>query len=85
MATNDQVFARIYHNLPFLNVFNTKGLVNAKKLGNWHNLLDSNEPDTISIGDVDYNRLKKTSIDYTVCDENDRVQSLHSPKKPEDL
>jgi hypothetical protein len=63
---------RIYHNLPFLNLLNTKGLVNAKKLGNWHSLLDSNEPDTISIGDVDYNRLKKTSIDYTVCDENDR-------------
>lgn len=42
---------RIYHNLPFLNVFNKKGLL---------------------IQDIDFNRLKKTSIDYTLCDENDR-------------
>ena len=63
---------RIYHNLPFLNVFNTKGLLNAKKLGCWFNLLDPDEPDTLSIGDIDFNRLKKTSIDYTLCDENDR-------------
>jgi hypothetical protein len=49
---------RIYHNLPFLNVFNTKGLLNAKKLGGWPAAWDDpTEPDTISIGDIDYNRL----------------------------
>ena len=63
---------RIYHNLPFLNVFDTKNLLNARKFGDWHHLLDANEPDTLSVGDVDFNRLKKTSIDYTVCDTNDR-------------
>ena len=62
---------RIYHNLPFLNVFNTKGLVNAKKLGSWSTLFDPNQPDKLAIGDIDYNRLKKTSIDYTLCDQND--------------
>ena len=63
---------RIYHNLPFLNVFNTKGLLNAKKLGSWSALLDPNEPEHLTIGDIDSQRLKKTSIDYTLCDTNDR-------------
>ncbi len=63
---------RIYHNLPFLNVFNTKGLVNAKKPESWSAFFDPNEPDNLAIGDLDYNRLKKTSIDYTLCDEDDR-------------
>ncbi len=62
---------RIYHNLPFLNIFNTKDLLNTKKLysSSW---FDSNEPDKLSIGDIDYNRLKKTSVDYTLCDQSDR-------------
>jgi hypothetical protein len=63
---------RVYHNLPFLNVFNTKGLVNAKKLGSWSSLFDPNEPANLTIADIDYNRLKKTSIDYTLCNANDR-------------
>lgn len=63
---------RIYHNLPFLNVFNTKELLNVKKLHSWEALFDPNEPYKVSIGDIDYNRLKKTSIDYTLCDASDK-------------
>ena len=49
----------VYHNLPFLNVFTTKtGIVN-----------NAFEPFTLS--DTDYDRLKKTSIDFTVCDKKD--------------
>ena len=47
---------RVYHNLPFLNVFTGKG-----------RLLDSDcKPFTLS--DEEYDLLKKTSIDFTVCD-----------------
>jgi hypothetical protein len=60
---------RLYHDLPFLNVFNTKDLVNAEKLLNMSKWLDPKEPDRLTVSDVDYNRLKKTSIDYTLCGE----------------
>lgn len=47
---------RVYHNLPFLNVFTGKG-----------QLLDRDcQPFTLS--DEKYDLLKKTSIDFTVCD-----------------
>lgn len=49
----------VYHNLPFLNVFTARtGLVD-----------DAFEP--FALSDADYERLKKTSIDFTVCDKND--------------
>ncbi|NCB27750.1 MAG: hypothetical protein EOM62_20205 [Bacteroidia bacterium] len=49
----------IYHNLPFLNVFTARtDLVN-----------DELRP--LVISDQDYDHLKKTSIDFTVCDKND--------------
>jgi hypothetical protein len=63
---------RLYHNLPFLNVFNTKGLINPKKLGSFASFFDPSEPDRLTIGDIDFNRLKKTSIDFTLCDEDDK-------------
>ena len=49
---------RIYHNLPFLNVFDVSNLID------WSNL---EELKGITIGDVDLSRLKKTSIDFTLC------------------
>ncbi len=52
---------RIYHNLPFLNVFNPKDLFDYTK----------DYPDKFELSEVEFNRLKKTSIDYTLCDEND--------------
>jgi len=50
----------IYHNLPFLNVFNTEDLA------------DYNTGERIKVSEEDRNRLKKTSIDFTLCDKHDR-------------
>lgn len=52
---------RIYHNLPFLHLFNTDNLFERS--------LFTSKP--IIVDDVDRSRLKKTSIDYTLCDENE--------------
>jgi hypothetical protein len=53
---------RIYHNLPFLNVFDTRNLIDF-----------SVSPCQIfSLSDEDYNRLKKTSIDFVFCDQNEK-------------
>ena len=49
----------IYQNLPFLNVFNVEKLI------------DTSDNSMIEISEVDKNRLKKTSIDFTLCDMND--------------
>lgn len=51
------------HNLPFLNVFDFDGLVDSS---DWPQVVP------ITISDVDQARLKKTSIDYVLCD-NDFV------------
>lgn len=51
---------KIYHNLPFLNVFNTENLIcleTGKEL-----LLSRSERD----------KLKKTSIDFVLCDSNEK-------------
>jgi hypothetical protein len=53
---------RIHHNLPFLNVFNLDGLID------W---TEPYQPVPLHIPDVDKNRLKKTSIDYTLCGNDD--------------
>ena len=50
----------IFHNLPFLGVFNTQ------------NLLDWSNGTPLSLEKFDFARLKKTSIDYVLCDENDK-------------
>jgi len=54
---------KLYHNLPFLNIFNTENLVDLSDIYNIVPLV---------IEEIDVNRLKKTSIDYTLCDENDK-------------
>lgn len=50
---------RIYHNLPFLNVFQ------------WDNLIDHAVGHKIELTEIEKNRLKKTSIDFILCDESD--------------
>jgi hypothetical protein len=49
----------IYHNLPFLNVFTTKEDI------------FNNEYEPLILTDAEYDLLKKTSIDFTICDKND--------------
>jgi hypothetical protein len=49
----------IYHNLPFLLVFNGKSDLLSETL----------EP--ITLAEEEYELLKKTSIDFTICDKND--------------
>lgn len=49
----------VYHNLPFLNLFTCDNLVD------WQNAC------TLSLTDLDRSRLKKTSIDYVLCDKHD--------------
>lgn len=63
---------RLYHNLPFLNVFNTKGLVNPEKINSFEGFADPTVPAELIIDDIDFNRLKKTSIDYTLCGDDER-------------
>jgi hypothetical protein len=55
---------RIYHNLPFLNVFPVKVS---------DTLFDLSQlpPRPITITNLERNRLKKTSIDYTLCNQDD--------------
>lgn len=54
---------RIYHNLPFLNVFTPKNLID------WS---DWRSPKPFSLTELEFNRLKKTSIDYTLCNQSDK-------------
>jgi len=49
----------IYHNLPFLNVFTGRT-----------DLIDD-EFNPITLSDEEYDLLKKTSIDFTICDKKD--------------
>ncbi len=51
----------LYHNLPFLNVFNLHDLVDISA---WPHV------SPLTISDIDLARLKKTSIDYVFCDRN---------------
>ncbi|MEO8399829.1 MAG: hypothetical protein ABI550_08465, partial [Ignavibacteriaceae bacterium] len=53
---------KIYHNLPFLNIFD---------LNNIKNCCDYNNPKNIILNDVEISRLKKTSVDYTLCNMKD--------------
>jgi hypothetical protein len=52
----------IYHNLPFLNVFEINDLYDYS---DWQNIK------RVHLSSIDIQRLKKTSIDYTLCDKND--------------
>jgi hypothetical protein len=51
----------IYHNLPFLNIFDTLNLLDPATLRNWRFR-------HLKLSGQDIARLKKTSIDYTLCD-----------------
>ena len=53
---------KIYPNLPFLTVFNTEDLFD---ISNWSDLRP------ITVSKDDFARLKKTSIDYTLCAPDD--------------
>lgn len=48
----------LWHNIPFLNVFEREPLFD----------FDTFPPNRITISDIDYQRLKKTSIDYVLCE-----------------
>lgn len=50
----------IYHNLPFLNVFTAKD-----------ELIDEN-CNTFKMSEEEYDQLKKTSIDFVICDKRDK-------------
>lgn len=52
---------RIYHNLPFLNIFDAKNIIDFSV---W-------PIKAIKIDEVELSRLKKTSVDYTLCNEAD--------------
>src|SRR4051812_49364091 len=52
---------RLYHNLPFLNVFTREPLFD---FSTW-------DLARITLSDIDFNRLKRTSIDYTLCNQED--------------
>lgn len=52
-------YYHVYHNLPFLNVFT----------GRTDLLNDSSEP--FKLSDAEYDLLKKTSIDFTICNKKD--------------
>ena len=54
----------LYPNLPFLFAFDTKVLID---MNSWPEKVQG-----LTISDVERNRLKKTSIDYTVCDAADK-------------
>ena len=53
---------RIYHNLPFLNVFDPRNIFDFSDWGDIR---------PIVLSDLEVARLKKTSIDYTLCDQQD--------------
>lgn len=52
----------IWHNLPFLNIFDVKHLIDVAQPG----------AKPLKLTNIEMSRLKKTSVDYTLCDENDQ-------------
>lgn len=56
---------KIHHNLPFLNVFSPTNLISF-----WAS--DARDIQPFNLEPIEVNRLKKTSIDYTLCDEQDK-------------
>lgn len=55
---------RIYHNLPFLNIFELEGVYDFDQIRHF-----KMKPLILTKSEVEF--LKKTSIDYTLCDEKD--------------
>jgi hypothetical protein len=69
----------IWHNLPYLNVFNVNNIIDIDDyisrlslatLG-YNESIKNSSVKLLAISDKDKNILKKTSIDYTVCNQND--------------
>jgi hypothetical protein len=54
---------KIYHNLPFLNVFTLENLID---------FTDFKNPKPIELDEDEITALKHTSIDYVLCDSSDR-------------
>jgi hypothetical protein len=54
----------IYHNLPFLNIVDLENILNI--------IPDPPYFEPLEITDVDKSRIKKTSVDFTLCDKNDK-------------
>jgi hypothetical protein len=48
----------LWHNIPFLNIFTRAPLINP----------DTYDLRSMTISDIDWQRLKKTSVDYVLCD-----------------
>lgn len=69
----------IWHNLPYLNVFNVNNIVDINDymsrvslaIIGYNESIKSSSTKLLTISDKDKNILKKTSIDYTVCNQND--------------
>ncbi|WP_310410315.1 hypothetical protein [Chamaesiphon sp. OTE_8_metabat_110] len=69
----------IWHNLPYLNVFNVNNIIDVDDymsrvslaaLG-YNESIKTSPVKLLAVSDKDKNILKKTSIDYTVCNQND--------------
>lgn len=56
---------KIHHNLPFLNIFTRTNLFSF-----WAS--DARDIEPFTLTQQEFNWLKKTSIDYTLCDEQDK-------------
>lgn len=48
----------LWHNLPFLNIFTRESLTD----------LDSHDWRPLTISDIEWQKLKKTSVDFVLCD-----------------
>lgn len=48
----------LWHNLPFLNIFTRESLIDP----------DSSDFRMLTISDIEWQKLKKTSVDYVLCD-----------------
>ncbi|MBW4647843.1 MAG: hypothetical protein KME06_03965 [Kastovskya adunca ATA6-11-RM4] len=63
---------RVYHNLPFLMVFNTNEVVDiSNDMAVVTAMMEGIRTSTLQFTDIEQSRLKKTSVDYTLCNEAD--------------
>lgn len=79
----------IWHNLPYLNVFNANNIIDVDDymsrvslavLG-YNESIKTSSIKLLTISDKNKNILKKTSIDYTVCNQNDEPIGIRSKEK----
>jgi hypothetical protein len=63
---------RIYHNLPFLMIFDTENIVDlSDEVSVNAAMMGGIKTSTIQLTNIEKSRLKKTSIDYTLCSDRD--------------